>query len=424
MRQNIFRFFIGILIAGVASAPAADSVRVKNDMTPEALVRQALAQNPELNFYVTEITAAKGSLKTAGTIRNLELNTQAGYKGTRDYSGNTLGEGATWSVSVQQTFEYPGRIALRKAIAQRDVDLAGLHLEQFRRTLAARVRSLAYSVLIAEEKSAAAREVSERLDDLSKVLAQREQAGVTPILETRIIEANALTLRRQERDAALAVKTALLELNQLRGQPANTPIRVSGGGFEFASTSLPALLGAARTNAFDIRIRQAELAQQGFKVALSKNERYPAVAVGPFYSQENATDRELRAGIEFSVPLPFWDRNAGNIRTTQARQHQAEASLLTMEREVERRVAQAAATYQAKRDEIEKWQTETIAKFRETAELADRNYRLGGVPISTYVETQKQYLEVIAAVHDMKKEALQAAQELEILTGLKLYKSR
>jgi outer membrane protein, heavy metal efflux system len=89
---------------------------------------------------------------------------------------------------------------------------------------------------------------------------------------------------------------------------------------------------------------------------------------------------------------------------------------------VERRVARSATILQAKRDEIEKWQADTIAKFRDAAELADRNYRLGGVPISIYVETQKQYLEVLGAVHEMKKEALQAAQELEILTGLKLYK--
>lgn len=60
-------------------------------------------------------------------------------------------------------------------------------------------------------------------------------------------------------------------------------------------------------------------------------------------------------------------------------------------------------------------------KFRESAESADRNYRLGSVPISIYVETQKQYLEFVSSVLDMKKEALQAAQELEILTGLKLY---
>jgi hypothetical protein len=38
------------------------------------------------------------------------------------------------------------------------------------------------------------------------------------------------------------------------------------------------------------------------------------------------------------------------------------------------------------------------------------------------VETQKQYLEVVGALQEMKKDALQAAQELEILTGLKLYR--
>ena len=89
----------------------------------------------------------------------------------------------------------------------------------------------------------------------------------------------------------------------------------------------PRLLSAARANAFDIRIRQVELAQQGFKVALSKNERFPAIAVGPFYSMENAIDREQRVGLGISLPLPLWDRNAGNIATSKARQQQAEASL-------------------------------------------------------------------------------------------------
>jgi len=183
------------------------------------------------------------------------------------------------------------------------------------------------------------------------------------------------------------------------------------------------LLDAVRRNGFDIRIREAELVQQGFRVSLSKNERYPTLAVGPYYSQENAADKEQQVGIGISVPLPFWDRNAGNIQTSKAREQQAQASLLNTQREVERRVAQSAAIFQAKREEIDKWQADTVTKFRETAELADRNYRLGAVPLSVYVETQKQYLEVLSAAADLKKEALQAAQELEILTGLKLYRS-
>jgi cobalt-zinc-cadmium efflux system outer membrane protein len=184
---------------------------------------------------------------------------------------------------------------------------------------------------------------------------------------------------------------------------------------------VPALLTAARTNAFDIRIRKVELGQQRFRVALSKNERYPAIAIGPYYSFEKATDKEHRVGLGISLPLPLWDRNAGTIASSQARQQQAQAALAAAEREVERRVTQSAAMLAAKRAEIENLQANEVARFREAAEMADRNYRTGAVSLTIYVETQKQYFEVIDAVTDLQKDALQAAQELEILTGLKLY---
>jgi outer membrane protein, heavy metal efflux system len=422
MRQNILGLFIGVLISGVAPVRAENSSVARIQMTPAALVRQALANNPELKFYAAEIGAAEGALKTAGTIRNPELNTQAGYKSARDNFGGPSGEGGAWSVSINQTFEYPGRIALRKAIAKGDIDLAGLHLQQFRLTLAARVRTLAYSISIAQKRSIAAREVADRFQALSGVLAQRPPAGATPLLETRIIDANTLNFRRQELEAALAAKTAVAELNQLCGRSADAALQVKAGELNLLEMSLQTLVDAARANAFDIRIRQRELAQQGFKVALARNERFPAIAIGPYYLQENAVEKEHQAGIGISLPLPLWDRNIGNIETNKAREEQAQASLLATQREVERRVTQSAATFEMKREQIANWQVDTVAKFREAAELADRNYRLGAVALPVYVETQKQYLEIVGALHEMKKDALQAAQELEILTSLRLYR--
>ncbi|HEU5245656.1 MAG TPA: TolC family protein [Candidatus Udaeobacter sp.] len=423
MRQDIFRVFIGVLITGVAPVCAENLSVARIQTTPAALVRQALANNPELKFYVAEIAAAKVTLKAAGTIRNPELNTQAGYKRARDNFGGPSGEGGAWSVSINQTFEYPGRIALRKAIAKGDIDLAQLHLQQFRLTLAARVRTLAYSISIAEERSIAAREVADRFQALSDVLAQRPPAGTTPLLETRIIDANTLNFRRQQLEAVLAAKTAVAELNQLCGRrPADAALQVRAGELNLLEMSLQTLVDAARANAFDIRIRQREFAQQGFKVALARNERFPAIAIGPYYLQENAVEKEHQAGIGISLPLPLWDRNIGNIETSKARQEQAQASLLVTQREVERRVTQSAATFQMEREQIANWQVDTVAKFREAAELADRNYRLGAVALPVYVETQKQYLEIVGALHEMKRDALQAAQELEILTSLRLYR--
>jgi cobalt-zinc-cadmium efflux system outer membrane protein len=390
--------------------------------TPEALVKQALQRNPELNFFAAEIAAAKGAVRTAGTVRNPELSTEVGYKNSRENSGRVSGDGAILALSLSQTFEYPGRIALRKAIASHDLVLADLHLQQFRLTLTAHVRSLAYASTSAHERMKAVQEVASRIQALNDVLKERPIAGVAPQLEAQIISANLLTFQRQERESILAEKTIAAELNQLCGRPADAQLTVSAGPIVFAALSVPKLVDAARSNAFDIRIRQVELAQQGFKVALSKNERFPAVAVGPFYSLENAIDREQRVGVGVSLPLPLWNSNLGNIASSTARQQQAEVSLAVAAREVERRVTQTAAALQAKRAEIETWKTGAIAKLREALELADRSYRLGAIPLTTYVEIQKQYLEAVGAFNDAQKDALEAAQTLEILTGQKLYR--
>jgi cobalt-zinc-cadmium efflux system outer membrane protein len=422
MRKNIFGLFIGVLISGVAPVRPENASVAPNHTTPDALVKQALQRNPELNFFVAEIAAAKGAVRTAGTVRNPELSTEVGYKNSRENSGGVSGDGAILALSLSQTFEYPGRIALRKAIASHDLVLADLHLQQFRLTLAAHVRSLAYASTSAHERMKAVQEVVSRTQALNDVLKQRPLAGVAPQLEAQIISANLLIFQRQERESILAEKTIAAELNQLCGRPADPEVTVSAGPIVFAALSVPKLVDAARSNAFDIRIRQVELAQQGFKVALSKNESFPAVAVGPFYSLENAIDREQRVGVGLSLPLPLWDRNLGNIASSKARQQQAEASLAMAAREVERRVTQTAAALQAKRAEIETWKTGAIAKLREASELADRSYRLGAIPLATYVEIQKQYLEAIGAFNDAQKDALEAAQTLEILTGQKLYR--
>jgi outer membrane protein, heavy metal efflux system len=390
--------------------------------TPQTLVNQALQRNPELNFFQAEIAAAKGGVRTAGTLRNPELSTEIGYKNSRENSGGASGDGAIVALSFSQTLEYPGRIALRKAIANHDRVVAGLHLEQFRLTLAARVRSLAYAITSAHERTKAVQEVASRTQSLADVLKQRPLAGVAPQVEAQIISANLLAFQRQERESTLAEKTITTELNQLCGRSADATLTVNSSSLVFTALSVPRLVKAARSNSFDIRIRQVELAQQGFKVALSKNERFPAIAVGPFYSLENAIDREQRLGLGISLPLPLWDRNAGNIASSKARQQQAEASLALTEREVERRVTQNAASLESNRAEIETWRSGAMAQLREASESADHNYRLGAVPLTTYLEIQKQYLEANSAFNNAQKDALEAAQALEILTGQKLYR--
>ena len=410
---------LGSAARGAETNEASTVLSATNTATLDALVAETLERNPELKFYEAEIAAAKGGRKTAGLLANPELSGGVGNKTIR--GGGVNAEGVAWSVSVLQPFEWPGRLGLRKAIANRDIELAELGYARFKVALAGRVRTLAYGLFAAQEKAAAAREVAERFKALREVLVQRDPAGLTPLLETRVIEATELTMQRKASDATLATQSALLEMNQLRGVAPDTRLAISQTHLAFRpAESLETLTALAHTNNFELRLRAIELAQQGFRVDLAKNERYPAISLGPTISEENAGDRERIIGVGVSLPLPLWNRNKGNIQTAMARQMQAEVSLNVTAREVERKVIEAALTYETKLRQMASWRPDSVEHFREAAEIADRHYRLGAVQISVYVELQKQYLEAVESLLDTKKEALEAAQNLELLTGLTL----
>lgn len=415
----ILMVVLGSAARGAETNEASTVLSATNTATLDALVAETLERNPELKFYEAEIAAAKGGRKTAGLLANPELSGGVGNKTIR--GGGVNAEGVAWSVSVLQPFEWPGRLGLRKAIANRDIELAELGYARFKVALAGRVRTLAYGLFAAQEKAAAAREVAERFKALREVLVQRDPAGLTPLLETRVIEATELTMQRKASDATLATQSALLEMNQLRGVAPDTRLAVSQTHLAFRpAESLETLTALAHTNNFELRLRAIELAQQGFRVDLAKNERYPAISLGPTISEENAGDRERIIGVGVSLPLPLWNRNKGNIQTAMARQMQAEVSLNVTAREVERKVIEAALTYETKLRQMASWRPDSVEHFREAAEIADRHYRLGAVQISVYVELQKQYLEAVESLLDTKKEALEAAQNLELLTGLPL----
>jgi cobalt-zinc-cadmium efflux system outer membrane protein len=221
---------VAVLVCAACAVAARGEPGGTNEMSVEGLVQEALARNPELNFYKAEIAAAKGERRNAGTLANPELSSQVGAKHAKDAQTGLTGEGLAWSVSVLQTFEYPGRLSLRKAIANRQIELAELGLAQFRASLLAKTRAAAFAVFEAQAKAGAAQEVADRFAALTEVLVQREPAGVTPLLETRIIEANAVSAQRKASEAKQAARLALVDLNQLRGQPAKVPNRCAGVG--------------------------------------------------------------------------------------------------------------------------------------------------------------------------------------------------
>lgn len=385
----------------------------------DALVADITAQHPELQFYREELAAARAGARLAGRRAAPEASVEVGRKRVHDATGVLVGEGTAWSVSLSQTFEWPGRLALRQALANRDVALAELGLARFEAALRARATSLAFGLAAAQTRAEAAREVAARYAALKEVFLTREPGGLTPLLETRVIEAQEIALQRRATAAALALQAALGELNQLRGAAPDRPLAVAPPALRFnAPPATDALVAAARENHFAFRARRLELEQQGLSVQLARHERRPAFTVSPFVSRENAADRETVVGLGLSLPLAFGDRPRAGVDLAAARLRQAEAALRAAEREMELEVLNTAAAFAAHQEEAARWQPAAVARFRDAAELADRHYRLGAVPLATYVDLQGAYLDAVESLLATQQDALDAGLRLQLLTGL------
>ena len=391
-----------------------------SNSTPQSIasiVSGAVEHNPEIAFYEAQLAVAKGQRIDAGKQSNPTLSTELSR-----WSVSDAGDGPAWQAAVSQTFEWAGRLGLRKALADRQIEIAELGLGSFKNSLAAKVRALAVKVLLTQEKVAASTEASQRIQDVLAVLVQRDPSGPAPLIETRILEATVLSLTRQTSLMKQELNNTRLELNLLRGVRPETALTI--GKTDLALPNAPdltALLKAAMKNNFDLRTREAELRQQGFAVKLAYNEGKPAITVQPFVSSQRAgSDKETTTGISFSIPLPLWNRNKGNIAAAEARQQQAQASFTAATREVEKQVVAKASTYATQLEEMAQWRGDSLQRFSEAAQLGNQHYKLGAIPVTTYVELQKSYLDALDALLSTRAEALANLQDIELLTGLKL----
>jgi len=99
------------------------------------LVRQAVATNPERQAYDAALAAERETASAAGSNQNPVLSLEVGRKRFRDAGGVFADEGQVWTATLSQTFEWPERVRLRRAIADRQVEAAKLGLGRFEQAI-------------------------------------------------------------------------------------------------------------------------------------------------------------------------------------------------------------------------------------------------------------------------------------------------
>ena len=151
-----------------------------------------------------------------------------------------------------------------------------------------------------------------------------------------------------------------------------------------------------------------------------KSMAVPDINLFTRYSQTGgAFKNQINAGI--AIPLPFWNRNQGNIKTSQFMIKEVEYNLQAMQNEMESELNNAFMLYTQTVFEYQKASSLYNIDFETTVNGMIDNFRKRNVSIVEFIDFFEAYNDVLNELTRIKTQLVISAQQINLLTGKDIY---
>ena len=373
--------------SNIAGPPAPSALLVPRSgplppvLTLEQALDEAVARSPAIVAAEAEVEASRARLRQAGFRINPELSVDIeNFAGTGPFSGVN---GIETTVSINQRLDLGGRRSSRVSAAQAALAAQEIRLAIARAELGQSVRTQFATAAAVRDRLELAVANNERARELARIANELVAAGREPPLRALRARANAAqadaALRAAEAadSAARRILASLFGVSELVGGVAGGLEVVAFQDIEPLSTLDVQLAEAERLQA------EAELRQQRAAARLD-----PSVGIGVRRLQETR-DTALVAGV--SVPLPFFDRNQGNVAAAQAEIRSAEARRSAALAEASARINNARTNLTAARARVVALETLAAPQAAEALRLANLSYRAGRLSLLELLDAQEAF---------------------------------
>jgi outer membrane protein, heavy metal efflux system len=385
-----------------ADEPTSRANPPEHSWTPESLAQHGLRENAELKRYQAAVQAARGNRTERSEWKNPEITLRGAEKRTKDSAGALEAEGYLAEFSLSQSFEFPGKASLRRAIANSDVRIAELGLQQFELTLQTEIKLKSIEYSLSQARASILKGVIDANRDLYAMLKERPATGPTGYLERQIIELATTSLTMEALEAHHQEEEARIKLLALAGMPHGSRIQV-------ISMDMPPALKAnfhesvsqSLLQNFEIKIRKEELAKAQTGISSAEIQPLPDFSIGPFFSRETASGREENIGGAITFSLPLWNFGAGGLQSARAFKTQALHQLKLTERAITDEIEHRLHAYSHNRSVFKELNPKSAAEIRELLEFADRQYRSGAIGLPLLMETQEQAIRSLGVRNEM-----------------------
>lgn len=401
-----------VLISAIACA--AGVVLAQPALDLNTAVRSALDHHPLLAAGSAQIDAAAGLLTQASLRPNPRAAIQTEnwrFKGAPQFSPST--EVDTFAYA-SQLFETASKRRLRTELAATGVRRSELNRELVAKQIAGRVR-MAYWMAVGAQR------VHDLFEENVGTFDQIVRYHELRVKEGAMAEADLLKVRLERERVAVAALAADLEAQRARielqremGETSFVEVRLTD-----ALEPLPPMADAsedtALANRTELKLAQQAMEQAQANLKVQQSLARPDFEVVGGYKHTGGAGTVI-GGVQ--VPLPFANRNQGNIASATADIRVAESQAAATRAIVLAEVRAAMAEVQNRRRQLTGLFPGIRSQANESSRISQAAYREGGWDLLRLLDTERVRIETEVLYYRTLAEYRQSLAALELALGV------
>ena len=338
-------------------------------LTVADLEQLALTHNPTLIQAAAFVDASRGKAKQAG----LPFNPTIGMEAEQIGADRTAGE-VRW-FTLQQQIVTGGKLRLSRLKYEQEAYLAELQAQAQRLRVVNGMTIAYFSVLAAQrsvENDGRLLENTKEALKTTEQLVNVGQANEPDLLQAQVeVQRAEVALRNAEsrlRQDWIHLATAV-GVPELPQQPLVGQLEPDGPPLTWDES-----LARLYQESPELMFAVAKVQQDQTIVQRERREPIPNVTVrgGVGYNFET---RNNTADVQFSLPVPVFDRNQGTVRQALADLTRSQAEVIRVQLDLQRRLSTSFTHYQTARDEVEMFRTKTLPTAQKAYEVYLENFK-------------------------------------------------
>ena len=362
------------------------------EITLEQAIALALANSPAIKAARTQIQQSQAQEITANLRPNPVLSADSQFVPvfSGDFSTDTLNNLQQFDIGVGYLFERGHKRRNRLQAARDQTAVTAAQVADTERTLVFNVAQQFINVLLANSTLQFAQEGLRSFQETVNISEQRYRAGDISEGDFLKIKLQLLQFQTDVSSARVAKVQALGSLRQLVGY-ASLPHKYDVAGdlaYQPLTASLPDLQVKALAERPDLQAAQKGVKAANSQISLAKADAKVDVTASASFSHVSGASS---TSLFFNVPLPFFNRNQGEIARTRFALTQAELTAKAAEDTVLTDVTNAYEAASSNQDVVKLYLSGYLKQALDSRDISQYAYKGGAATLLDFLDAERSY---------------------------------